>query len=194
MASTQQNHAQIVDWVGDITALISHIEEALDHQLTLSTDTPELKQTIQELHDSVRDQKRMAEQVQEQLGSTAGNPVVKAGSELLGKAAGLIDKVRKDSVAKALRDDYTALSHLTISYTMLHTTAMALKHDGAMQFAESGIRATAPLIMKITFAMPDAVVQDLTANNDLDVVDASVASECKQEIKRIWQESGEEEA
>ena len=130
-----QIHEEIVDWLGDIVALEGHVEEAMDHQLKINS-TPEIEAAFKKFHDAVRDSKERAVGFQEAYGTTTGNPVIKAGSELLGKAAGLIDRVRNDGASKALRDDYTAFNHLAIAYTMLHTTAMAFKDDKTMAFAE----------------------------------------------------------
>src|SRR5690606_25725665 len=57
--------------------------------------------------------------------------------------AGIIDKLRHDTAAKAIRDDYTAFNHVAIAYTMLHTTAMALHDNQTMSFAEEGLRTYA---------------------------------------------------
>lgn len=188
---TEKNHQTIVDWAGDIVALVSHIEEALDHQLKLDPSTSSVSSVIQELHDGIKAEKDRATQFQESMGTTAGNPVIKAGSEFLGKAAGVIDRMRNDSVAKALRDDYTAINHLTIAYTMFHTTAMALKNDEAKRFAEQGMRAGATLVQKINHALPQAVLDDLVNNGDVDVLDPTIVDECRAEIDRIWQETSE---
>lgn len=186
---TENNHKTITDWAGDIVALVGHIEEALDHQLKLDPDSSKVGHLIQELHDSIKAEKERAVAFQESFGSTAGNPVIKAGSEMLGKAAGLIDRMRNDSVAKSLRDDYTAINHLTIAYTMFHTTAMALKHDEAQSFAEQGMRTCATLIQKINHAIPQAVVDDLVANGDVEVFDPTIVDDCRAEIDRIWSET-----
>ncbi len=188
---TEKNHQTIVDWAGDIVALVSHIEEALDHQLKLDPDSSSVSSVIRELHDGIKADKDRAVAFQESVGTTAGNPVIKAGSEFLGKAAGVIDRMRNDSVAKALRDDYTAINHLTIAYTMFHTTAMALKNHEAQRFAEQGMRNGATLVQKINHALPQAVLDDLVANGDVDVLDPAVADECRAEIDRIWQETSE---
>lgn len=186
---TEKNKQAIVDWAGDLVALVSHIEEALDHQLKLHTNSATGGALIQELHDSVRDEKQRAIAFQETVGTTAGNPVIKVGAEFLGKAAGIIDRLRKDSVAKALRDDYTALNHLTIAFTMFHITSMALKHEAGQRLAEHGMRTCATLVQKINHALPEAVLQDLLENDNVDVVDADVVAECRAEIDRIWQET-----
>ena len=158
--TNKQINQEIADWLGDIVALEGHIEEAMDAQLKLQSDAS-LSTTITRFHDSVRDSKQRAVAFQKQYGSTAGNPVIKVGANLLGKAAGIIDKMRDDSVSKALRDDYTAYNHLAIAYTMLHTTAMVFEDEAAQQFAEQGLRTYAGLVQDINHVIPEAVVHDL---------------------------------
>lgn len=186
---TEKNKEAIVDWAGDIVALVSHIEEALDHQLKLDVKSAAVSGLIRELHDTVRDDKKRAVAFQETVGTTAGNPVIKTGSELLGKAAGLIDRMRNDSAAKALRDDYTALNHLAVSYAMLHTTSMALKNDEAKRFSEQGLRTVASLVQKINDVMPEAVLEELVDNDQVEVLDQNVVADCRDEINRIWKET-----
>jgi hypothetical protein len=129
---------------------------------------------------------RRAEAFQQEYGSTAGNPVIKKGSELLGKAAGMIDKVRNNSVSKALRDDYTAYNHVAIAYTMLHTTSMALEDDATMRFAEEGLRTYARLVQELNHTIPAAVVHDLTTSEHAPVIDPGVVEQCRSTIDGIW--------
>jgi hypothetical protein len=112
--------------------------------------------------------------------------VIKQGAELLGKAAGLIDKIRKDTVAKALRDDYTAYNHVAIAYTMLHTTALALDDTATQAFAEEGLRTYAGLIQEINHVISQAVVEDLKANNEVPSVDQTVIDQCRATIDSVW--------
>lgn len=184
--STRSVNKTIADWISDIVVLEGHVEEAMDHQLQLETSSSALKQTIQAFHDTIRDSKQRAVAYQEQYGSDSGNPVIKTGAELLGKAAGVIDKMRNDSVAKALRDDYTAYNHVAIAYTMLHTTAMALGDTATQSFAEQGLRTYAGLVQEINNVMPQAVVEDLKDNGDVPSVDTSVVEQCRQTIDSIW--------
>jgi ferritin-like metal-binding protein YciE len=176
----------ISDWVGDIVALEGHVEEAMDHQLQIKSSNAQLEQTIQTFHDTVRASKQRAVAYQEQYGTTAGNPVIKTGAELLGKAAGLIDRIRKDTVAKALRDDYTAFNHVAIAYTMLHTTAMALGDSATEAFAEQGLRTYAGLVQEINHMLPLAVVEDLKANDEVPSVESAVIEGCRAAIDSIW--------
>jgi ferritin-like metal-binding protein YciE len=183
---TRSVNETIADWVGDIVALESHVEEAMDHQLKIKTSNESLKQTIQTFHDTIKASKERAVAYQEQYGSTPASGVLKTGAELLGKAAGLIDKMRKDTVAKALRDDYTAYNHVAIAYTMLHTTAMALGDTATEAFAEQGLRTYAGMIQEINSVMPLAVVEDLKANGDVPSVDTSIVDQCRSTIDGIW--------
>jgi ferritin-like metal-binding protein YciE len=183
---TRSVNETIADWVGDIVALESHVEEAMDHQLKIKTSNESLKQTIQTFHDTIKASKERAVAYQEQYGSTPASGVLKTGAELLGKAAGLIDRVRKDTVAKALRDDYTAYNHVAIAYTMLHTTAMALGDTATEAFAEQGLRTYAGMIQEINSVMPLAVVEDLKTNGDVPSVDTSIVDQCRSTIDGIW--------
>lgn len=184
--ASRSTHKTIADWIGDIVALESHVEEAMDHQLELDVSDASLKQTIKTFHDTVRDSKQRAVSYQEEYGSTTGNPVIKAGSELLGKAAGIIDKMRKDTASKALRDDYTAFNHVAIAYSMLHTTAMAYGDTTTQSFAEQGLRTYAGMVQEINRVMPVAVVEDLKDNDDAPTVDDSIIEECRSTIQSIW--------
>lgn len=184
-AEKKINH-EISDWLGDIVALEKHVEEAMDHQIKLDVSDADLKATFQKFHDTVKASMDRAESYQKQYGSTAGNPVVQKGSELLGKAAGLIDKLRSDSVSKALRDDYTAYNHVAIAYTMLHTTAMAFEDEATMQFAEQGLRTYAGMITDINHMMPVAVLHDIKHGDHAPVMDTSVVDRCRETIDKIW--------
>jgi ferritin-like metal-binding protein YciE len=187
MSSTEKKiHHAIADWVGDIVALETHVEEAMDRQLKLDAPTPALAAVIKRYHDAVRASKQRAVAYQEQYGSEPGNPIIKAGSNLLGKAAGVIDLIRADGVAKALRDDYTAYNLLAISYTMLHTTAMALEDPATQTFAEQGLRTYAGLVQDINQVIPEAVVAELRDNEDHPIQAPNVVEGCRKLIQDVW--------
>ena len=185
---SKQVNQEIADWLGDIVALESHVEEAMDAQLKLEGDAA-LTAAIQCFHDAVRDSKQRAVSFQEQYGSEPGNPIVKAGSNLLGKAAGVIDKLRNDSVSKAFRDDYTAYNHVAIAYTMLYATAAAFADQATQAFAETGLRTYAGLVQEINHLIPEAVLADLREGEHAPVIDAGVATVCRATIDAAWQDS-----
>jgi len=187
MSETEKKaHGTIADWLGDMVALESHVEEAMDRQLELKPESAEIASTFKRFHDTVRASKARAEEYQKQYGSTAGNPVIKAGSNLLGKAAGIIDKMRHDSASKALRDDFTAFSHVAISYSMLYATAKALGDQATQDFAEQGLKTYASLAQDVNQVISEAVVLDLRGNNDVPPINDDVAQECRRTIDNAW--------
>lgn len=191
MSTDKQQHKVIADWIGDIVALVNHAEEALDHQLKLkeAADSPELAAALQRFHDTVRDDKQRAVDFQQQYGSTAGNPVIKKGAELFGMAAGLIDQMRKDSVAKALRDDFTAFNHTAMAYTMLHTTAMAYNDTATEAFAGQGLKTYARMVQEINQITPEAVVLDLANNEEDPAPNTGIAEQCRQFVNEAWKQT-----
>jgi ferritin-like metal-binding protein YciE len=189
MTATQKAHHALADWIGDIVALESHVEEAMDRQMNLTSDTTTLTAAIKRFHDTVRDSKERAVKYQAHYGTEPGNPIVKAGSNLLGKAAGIIDKMREDAISKALRDDYTAYNHLAMAYSMLHTTSMALDDNETKAFAEQGLRTYASMVQDINQIMPEAVLHDLTDNEDLPIVNPNIVEECRRTIDSIWKQT-----
>jgi ferritin-like metal-binding protein YciE len=179
-------NSEIADWLGDIVALESHVEEAMDAQLKLEAPDSSLTAAIKHFHDSVRDSKQRAVNFQKEYGSTAGNPVIKAGTTLLGKAAGVIDKLRNDSVSKALRDDYTAYNHTAIAYTMLYTTAAAMRDAATQAFAEQGLKTYAGLVQELNKVIPAAVVAELKHGDHAPVINPNVVADVRTTIDRIW--------
>ena len=161
-ADVQQKHAQTVaDYVGDMVALESHIEEALDRQLKETKDYPEAHAAVQRFHDMVKAHRDSLKSLQDEVGSTAGNPIIEAGSTLLGKAAGVIDMVRTEGISKSLRDDYAAFSLAAISYSMLHTTALSLGNRKVADVAERYLTDYAGAIERINEVMPGVVAREL---------------------------------
>jgi ferritin-like metal-binding protein YciE len=181
--ATDARSAVLSDWVGDIVSVESHIEEALDHQLKIE-GKPAI---IQHVHDTVRDSKHRAEAFRDKQYSNArGQSVTQKATEILGKAAGLIDKVRKDTSSKALRDDYVALNLALVSYSMLHTTAIALENEEVAQFAAQGLKTYQNLVVEVNKALPDVVVKDLIANGEVDVRDPNAGAIAASQQQELW--------
>ncbi len=186
--ATDTNQKTIADYFGDMVALESHIEEALDRQLELAPKHPEAGTAIQEFHDMVKANRDALKAHQEQVGSTVGNPIIEAGSAVLGKAAGLIDKVRGDTLSKALRDDYTAFSLASVSYTMLQATARALGDEATAKVAATGLRGHAKAIQKINHLIPSVVVWELEQDGN-QITDRNAADETRKSLDKIWKET-----
>jgi ferritin-like metal-binding protein YciE len=183
--AVMEKHQQTVaDYVGDMVALESHIEEALDRQLKETQDDPEARAAVQRFHDMVKAHRDSLKGLQEEVGTTAGNPIIAAGSTLLGKAAGVIDLVRTEGISKSLRDDYAAFSLAAISYSMLHTTALSLGNRKVAEVAERYITDYAGAIERINEVMPGVVAREL-AKDGHQTDDAAVGATRKM-VAKAW--------
>ena len=187
-AVDEQGQKTIADYVGDIVALEAHIEEALDHQLESTKDDTNAHESIQRFHDMVKANRDAMKDHQEAIGSTAGNPVIAAGASVLGKAAGLIDKVRAEGISKMLRDDYTAFNHAAISYTMLHTTALALGDTRTADMAARGLKGHASAIQEINHIIADSIMRELK-NDDHTIANPRAAQENRELVDQAWKET-----
>jgi hypothetical protein len=103
---------------------------------------------------------------------------------IAGVAAGLYDKVRHDPVSKMLRDDYTALSLTAISYTMLHTTALALQKQPLADLAQRYLKDITPIIVDISQVIPGVVLKDLEDNEVM--IDRAVGQEAVRKTQQAW--------
>ena len=184
-SDVQKKHQQTVaDYVGDMVALETHIEETLDRQLTEVQDDPEAHAAVQQFHDMVKQHRDTLKSLQETVGSTPGNPIIEAGSALLGKAAGIVDMIRTEGISKSLRDDYTAFSLAAISYSMLHTTSLSLSNPQVASLAEQYLTDYAGAIERINEIMPAVVERELA--KDGHQTNATSVAETRRVVARAW--------
>src|SRR5918998_2008522 len=184
-ADVQTKHEQtIADYVGDMVALESHIEEALDRQLDEVQDDPTASAAVQSFHDMVKHHRDSLRALQEETGSTPGNPIKAAGSALLGKAAGVIDLVRTEGISKSLRDNYAAFSLAAISYSMLHTTSLGLGNPRVASVAERHLTDYAGAIERINEIMPGVVKREL--DKDGHQTDAAAVATTRKMVATAW--------
>ncbi len=182
-----KNQKTIADYVGDMVALESHIEEALDRQLGMAKDHPQAGAAVQRFHDMVKSNRDSLKQYQETVGTTAGNPIVAAGATVLGVAAGLIDKIRSEGLSKALRDDYTAFNLAAISYTMLHTTSSGLGFAEIATVCEEHLRSYASAIQEINHLIPGVVAWEL--EKDGHAFNPSAVNQTTTMVDAAWQQT-----
>jgi ferritin-like metal-binding protein YciE len=182
----QEKHRKTVaDYVGDMAALESHIEEALDRQLNEVTDDPVALAAVQDFHDTIKEHRDTLKALEEETGKTIGSPIKEAGSALLGKAAGIIDLVRTEGISKSLRDDYAAFSLAAIGYSMLHTTATALGNQRVASLAERHLQDHARAIMRINEIMPGVVIREL--QKDGHQADNTAVEATRKMVTRSWE-------
>jgi ferritin-like metal-binding protein YciE len=173
-------------YVSDLLALEKHLYEAFDRQATDTNvlDYPQAKPIIDRLHRGAKTHVDALEVHLQALGGHPASTVKEAVTTMLGMAAGMLDRVRAYPVSKMLRDDYTALSMAAISYTMLHTTALALKEAPTAELARKHLQDLTPAIVEISEVIPFVVVKEL--ERDTLAIDANVASEALRNTHAAW--------
>ncbi len=186
MSSMKEQQELLQQYVSDMLALEKHIHDAVKRQRDDKTTEKfgDAHRLVSRLEASLDQRIAMLERHLEQLGGDSGSPVKDAVSSALGAVAGMYDKIRSSTVAKMLRDDYTALSLSAISYTMLNTTALALNSPGTAQMALSHLKEITPVITELSRLIPLIVAQELSVEE----VDANttVGAESIQQTQQAW--------
>jgi hypothetical protein len=176
----------INSYITDMLGLEDHIEKAIRAQIEDLKDYPEVVAELRQLHRKIEhhisDLRGLADR--RQAGGVVES-VKRAGSAVLGAAAGLIDLVRTEGLPKNLRDDYTALSLAYMGYVMLHTTGLSLDDREVAELARQGFTDYAEVLSRLQGAIPAAVVtylrqEGLPARDD-------VAPQVLRTIEEVWQ-------
>jgi ferritin-like metal-binding protein YciE len=173
-------------YVSDMLAVERHILQPLETQnddKRMQTH-PEANRLVSKIESTARGHINGLEQHLATLGGDAGSPVKSAATTVMGAAAAAIDKVRTDPVSKNLRDDYTALNLAAVSYTMLHTTGLALQDPRTAELAATYLKDYTPLITEINEVIPKVVVREL--RDESEIIDTSVAPQAIKRTQEAW--------
>jgi ferritin-like metal-binding protein YciE len=175
-------------YVADMAAVEKHILEAIERQRN-DDDVKQLPQALQLVSRLETTLKRHVDSLESHLKQFEGGGVAGTVKEtvtgVLGVFAGLYDKVRKDTVSRMLRDDYTALNLAAVSLTMLHTTALAVHHQTTADLALRNLKEITPLVMELGMVIPHVVVRELA--EDGRAYDAAIAQQAVRNIEQAWQ-------
>lgn len=173
----------VLKYLADQVALLGHCYQAIDKQAKETQDEQDINPLIVRLRDGLEAQTNELRQHLESLGGKATSPLKEFGASVLGVAAGVIDKLRAEEISKDLRDDYTALGLVNISYTMLITTSLACGQRETAELCFRNLKETAGYEMEIGRVIPYAVVRDLS---DLADLDPSAVEEGQRMYSEAW--------
>jgi hypothetical protein len=183
---TRDKNEAINSYITDMLALEDHIEKAIRGQLEDLKDYPGVVTELRQIHRTVEHHISDLRALSERRGAGGVKEVVKrAGSAVLGAAAGAIDLVRTEGLPKNLRDDYTALSLASIGYVMLHTTGLALDDGEVAELAQQGFSDYAGAVSRLQATIPAAVVAFL--NQDGLPAREDVVPQIRRTIEQVWQ-------
>ena len=152
----------INNYMTDMLALEEHIEKAVSGQIQALGDHPQVGADLQTIRHWVHIHIANLEQLTRTRDAvTATGALKRAGSSVLGRAAGAIDLLRQEGQPRNLRDDYTAFSLAAIGYVMLNTTALALGEREVADLAAQHLQNYARGLIALHYVIPAVVVRSL---------------------------------
>lgn len=122
------------------------------------------------------------------VGGETGAAIKGAVASVTGTVAGIYDLLRKHPVSRMLRDDYTALSLASVGYSMLYTSALALRDLALANVGLRHLREKTPLILELSDTIPGVVLREL--GKEMPDVDPRLADVARGNIREAWREKG----
>ncbi|HEV2855997.1 MAG TPA: hypothetical protein VHC97_24630 [Thermoanaerobaculia bacterium] len=183
----KDNREALRPYVADMVAVEKHILEAVERQrkdddINQFSDASQLVGRIEGVLKSHI--QSLESQLESYSGGGAAGAVKEAVTGVLGAIAGVYDKVRKDTASRALRDDYTALSLASISYGMLHTTALGLSQGTVAELARHHLGEINSLIMELGLTIPRVVLKELSFEGYS--IETGVAERAVSNLRESW--------
>lgn len=157
----------IKTYTSDLHALERHLMNAVKKQKTSDKVTD--KRAVELLNNldkmaSSHVQKLSAEL--EQMGAEVKSTIKSKLASFAGSVAGMIDTVRDDALSKMLRDDYAALSMITIGYTMLHTHALSNDNQKLAAISKSHLDDCTIMITEISKVVPVVTAYEINSDTN----------------------------
>jgi ferritin-like metal-binding protein YciE len=177
----------ITKYLGDMKSVVSHVMTAMERQRDDFKDKPDVSQAIGRIALGLKGQDAALGQRLEALGGSPTHPVKEVVSDALGIVAGLYNKVRTEGAAKGLRDDHVALNLVYISYTTLHTTAVALGDAATAAIAKRSMIETAKFVAEVDRIIPATVFRELQ-DGDFGGLDAAAPDQSLAAYREAWRQ------
>jgi len=177
-------------YVSDMMAVEDHIAAAVKRQTEhedVYKHNPQVGQVIQSIAQMTEQHSQHLKQHLQSIGGDPAKGIKEVATAALGAVAGMYDKVRNETVSKMLRDDYTALNLAAVSYTMLHTTGLALRDQATADLALRHLQHYAQIIMQINQLIPTVVVADL--RDDVPMLNEASVQQAIQNTQDAWRPS-----
>lgn len=176
----------ITKYLGDMKSVVSHVQTAMERQRDEFKDKPEVSQTMGRIAFGLQRQAESIEQRLKDLGGSPTHPVKEVVSDAAGIVAGLYNKVRTEGAAKGLRDDHVALNLVCISYSTLHTTAVALGDPETAALAERSMTEAAKFVTEIDALVPPTVFRELQDGDFGGALDSSAPGQTRSAYRQAW--------
>jgi hypothetical protein len=175
----------ITKYLGDMKSVVSHVRTAMERQKDEFKDQTQVSQTMGRIAYGLQRQDESLGKRLEALGGSPTHPVKEVVSDALGLMAGLYNKVRTEGAAKGLRDDHVALNLVYISYTMLHTTAVALGDAETASLAKGSMIECAKFVTEVDGLVPTTVFRELQ-DGDFGSLDSGAPEQSRSAFREAW--------
>jgi len=162
-----QDENSIKTYTSDLLALETHFLNAVKKQKSSESVKDEI--VIDLLHELDKTISKNTSELETYLDSFEDKTLNDIKSKLAsfaGSVAGLIDNARSDTVSKIVRDNYTALSMITVGYTMLHTLALAYGDESLAEISENHLKECTNMVTEISKVVPLAVANEVIDDKD----------------------------
>lgn len=164
--STPNKHT-LKSYSSDLLALEKHLLNAVKQQKTSDKITDEEAiEVLHQLDKTLSLHVTNLEKEVDRLGGKLPSDLKSKVASFAGSLAGLIDSARKDPASKMMRDNYAALSMITIGYTMLHTLALAAEDPIMIELTENNLADCTIYITEISKVVPLVVARESVEDSD----------------------------
>lgn len=165
MSTDNQHNLQI--YISDLHALERHFMNAVKKQRTSDKVTDDRAvELLGELDKRSSSHVQILESEIEQMGGEIKSALKSKLASFAGSVAGMIDTVRGDALSKMLRDDYAALSMITIGYTMLHTHALSEDNHQLAEISKNHLDNYTVLITEISRVVPLVTAHEINSDSE----------------------------
>jgi hypothetical protein len=184
--ASEETSRTVQSYVSDMLSIEQHILDSINQQATDSRvqEQLEVDRLVRRLRETGEDHIATLQRHLSGFDSQVAGPVKQVMGTVSGALSGLYTSMRSDPVSRMMRDNYTALSTAAMSYTMLHTMALAQQEYALADMALKHLRDVTPLLVDISRVLPVAVVSELAAEGKIG--DTSVAHQAVENTQSAW--------
>lgn len=164
--SNSQNKT-LSTYTSDLHALERHFMNAVKKQKSSDKVTDKRAvELLNELDKMASSHVQKLESELDQMGEELKSAVKSKLASFMGSVVGMIDSARNDALSKMLRDDYAALSMITIGYTMLHTHAISVDNEKLAELSKSHLEDCTILITEISKVVPIVTSYEISSDTE----------------------------
>jgi ferritin-like metal-binding protein YciE len=157
----------LVKYLTDMHALEKHVAQPIKSQADDADfgEFPEARQLVQRIEVRTQSAISALEILIKQFGGDARTDLKSVVTAAAGAVAAAVNEGRTHKITKKLRDDYTALSLVSIGYELLHATANALENEEIASLALRHLQEVAGFIMELSQVIIPVAVAELQKTN-----------------------------